>query len=263
MAADMRGRALEPPKISLKIPRESKYKKEKEYKYMSRDDLIKICEERDAEVSSLKSDIASLTTRLDKIETNLKTDLNSGLYRRFARIERGGYSQQQYGRREAIVGLPKDIKEQEKLEEKVVDVFKHAGVEVTKRDFHAIHRLKNQAVVIAKYLNRRDATAILRAKKKLREVDVAAKTKLGVKGKIVINESLCPEYRRLFSICNGLYKAKKLTSSYTINGSIKVVIEEQGETKIIGRINDLYDLFGEKAIEALISEHKSKMKNTK
>ena len=183
---------------------------------MSRDDLIKICEERDAEVSSLKSDIASLTTRLDKMETNLKTDLNSGLYRRFARIEREGYSQQQYGRRETIeiVGLPKDIKEQEKLE-KVVDVFKHAGVEVTKRDFHAIHCLKNQAVVIAKCLNRRDVTAILRAKKKLREVDVAAKTKLGVKRKIFINESLCPEYRCLFGICNGLYKAKKLTSIRT------------------------------------------------
>ena len=92
---------------------------------------------------------------------------------------------------------------------------------VTKRDFHAIHRLRNQAVVIAKCVNRRDASAILRAKKKLREVDAAAKTKLGVKGKVYANESLCPEYRRLFGICTALFRQKKLASSYTINGTIK------------------------------------------
>ena len=257
---------LEPSKKnSSKMPRESRKKKEKEYKDMTRENLNKICEERDAEVSSLKSAIASLTTRLDTIENKLQTDPNSNLYRRNSRIEREGYRQQQYGRRETIeiVGLQEEIKDQEQLEEKAVEVFKHAGVEVTKLDFHAIHCLKNQAVIIAKCINRQDTMAILRAKKTLREVDDAAKTKLRVKGKIFINESLCPEYRRLFGICNGLYKAKKLTSSYTINGAIKVVIEEQGETKIIGHINDLYYLFGEKAVEELINEHKSKMKNIK
>ena len=115
--------------------------------------------------------------------------------------------------------------------------------------------------MIAKCLNRRDAIAILRAKKKLRDLDNKEKAKLGVKGKIFINESLCPEYRRLFGVCNALFKAKKLSSSYTNKGMIKVNVEENGETFVIEHNKDLHVLFGEKEIEKLISEHKAKTKN--
>ena len=75
-----------------------------------------------------------------------------------------------------LVFLPESIKDQAALEKKVVEVFNHAGVNVTERDFHAIHRLKKNSVIIAKCVNRRDATAILRAKSKLRDT---AKKKLG------------------------------------------------------------------------------------
>ena len=87
------------------------------------------------------------------------------------------------------------------------------------------------------------------------------KAKLGVKGKIFINESLCPEYRRLFGVCNALFKAKKLASSYTNKGLIKVKLEENGETMVIEHIKDLHILFGEKEIDKVISEHKAKIKN--
>ena len=127
---------------------------------------------------------------------------------------------------------------------------------VSLRDFHAIHRLKKKSVVIAKFVNRRDATAILRAKRKLRETDAATKTKLGVDGKIYVNESLCPQYKRLFGICNSLYKMKKLSSSYTLNGAIYICRREGDVKSHVGHIDDLIELFGAKEVEDIILNHK-------
>ena len=56
----------------------------------------------------------------------------------------------------------------DQLEGHVVEVFQTAGVEVNKRSFHAIHRLRNKK---AKPVNRQDALSILRGKKKLRNLD--------------------------------------------------------------------------------------------
>ena len=110
---------------------------------------------------------------------------------------------------------------QVELENQVVDLFKHAGVTVKNRDFHAIHRMGKKGVVIAKCVNRRDATAILRAKKKLRELAPAAKTKFKTT-KIYVNESLCPAYRRLFAVSNELRKQRKLNEVFTVNGKLKM-----------------------------------------
>ena len=59
----------------------------------------------------------------------------------------------------------------------MVQAFEIAGVNVVKRDFHAIHRLGNSKIVIAKLVNRRDAIKILRNKKKLREPPHSGKQK--------------------------------------------------------------------------------------
>ena len=64
------------------------------------------------------------------------------------------------------------------LEAAVLNVFEVAGVPMEKRDFHAIHRLRNTRVVIAKVCNCRDAIAVLRNKKKLRELSQEVKKKL-------------------------------------------------------------------------------------
>ena len=76
-----------------------------------------------------------------------------------------------------IVGLPENLKDEE-LEAAALNVFGVAGVPMEKRDFHAIHRLRNTRVVIAKVCNRRDVIAILHNKKKLRELIQEAKKKL-------------------------------------------------------------------------------------
>ena len=64
------------------------------------------------------------------------------------------------------MGLPNNIAK-DKLENAVVKTFQVAGINVGRRNFHAVHRLAEQRVVIAKLTNRRDAIDILRQKKKL------------------------------------------------------------------------------------------------
>ena len=178
---------------------------------------------------------------------------------RVSRMERATYQQQQYSRRETIelVGLPENLNGDE-LEAKVVEVFDQAGVHVEKRDFHAIHRLKKNSVVIAKCVNRRDAIAILRAKKSLRDANEDVRKKLGVPtgSKLYVNESLCPEYRRLLGICNALHKKNKLASFYTINGSIKVTKNADGEKIVIGHMDDLFKLVGEKVVTDIMNAYK-------
>ena len=237
------------------------------YNNLSKEELVILCEEKDTKIATLQVSIKDLSSRLLAVEEKLKQipdNANSSHhFDRIEKLERDNFRNQQYARRESIelVGLPEKITDQNELEEKVVELFKFAGVDVTPRSFHAVHRLKNRAVVIAKCTNRRDAIAILRAKKKLRESDPETRKKLGVTGKVFVNESLCPEYKRLFGICNSLYKSKKIAASYTINGSIRCIEKEGGEWKAIEHINDLNTIFGEKVISDIIADHKNKMKS--
>ena len=221
-----------------------------EYNKKSKKDLINLLIEKDQTVKSLQE-------RIDNIEKQLKESDVTKVLGRLNNIERSAFQQQQYARRESIelVGLPENINGAE-LEKKVVKVFEHAGVAVKERDFHAIHRLKKKSIVIAKCVNRRDAIAILRAKQSLRDTTDDDRKKLGVSGKIYVNESLCPEYRRLLGICNGLHKAKKLASFFTINGSIKVTLKEGGEKSIIGHMDDLNKLVGQKVVKEVMDAYK-------
>ena len=98
--------------------------------------------------------------------------------------------QEQYSRRECVelVGLSEDI-QGEDLEACVLDSFEVAEIRLKKEDFYAIHRLRNNKVVIAKLDNSRDALAILRNKKKLRELHDKYKQKLR-SNKTYVKESL-------------------------------------------------------------------------
>ena len=84
-------------------------------------------------------------------------------------IEKRLSDQEQYTRREGgeLVGLPTEL-HRNQVEDYVADVFQTADVEVNMWSFHAIHRLKNKKVVIAKLVNRQDALSILRGKKSYR-----------------------------------------------------------------------------------------------
>ena len=140
-------------------------------------------------------------------------------------IEKGIAEQEQYSRQKTVelVGLPDNTSNGE-LKDSVIKTFEEARVKVTKRSVPAIHRLRNKKVVIAKLVNRRDALALLRNKKKLRELSPDGKRKLKT-NKVYVNESLCPSYKRILGKCNAILKKKYITSFCTVNGKMKITYE--------------------------------------
>ena len=208
-------------------------------------------------VASYQEKETVLLSKIEKIEDDLKRKIV--IDQRLENIERRISLQEQYSRRECIeiVNIP-ILDDDNKLEEVVVDLFKEAGVDVDANDFHAIHRLKNKPTIIAKLVNRRNAIKILKQKKTVREFSDAKKKKFSAKGKIYINESLCPTYKKLYGICNSLFKANKISSFYVINGSINVKLAEGaagGGITSISHLNDLYNLFGVECIDDINSKH--------
>ena len=117
-------------------------------KNYTKDELVRLLIEKDELVKTL-------TARIEKIEAKLHQEIDVKFAEHIANLERSNYRQEQYSRRECveIVGLPVDL-DNPALQKKVVEIFAHAGVKVTERDFHAIHRLRRSPVVIAKCVNR-------------------------------------------------------------------------------------------------------------
>ena len=102
------------------------------------------------------------------------------------------------------MGLPNNI-DGEELENAVVKTFQVAGINIGRRNFHAVHRLADQQAVIAKLTNSHDAIGILRQKMKLRTLGAEDQRKLNSQ-KIYVNQSLFPKYRQLLGKCNALFK---------------------------------------------------------
>ena len=177
-----------------------------------------------------KPELIALITKYEEVENKLLAKIEiivaelqnkNNFDDRLISVERRMALQEQYTRRECIeiVNIPV-VDQDVNLEDTVVDLFKDAGVNVNKRHFHAIHRLKNKTTIIAKLVNRRDAIDILRKKKVICDFDETKRRKFAAKGRIYVNESLCPAYKKIFGICNSLFKMKKVESFYTINPSI-------------------------------------------
>ena len=194
-----------------------------------------------------------------------KNAFKEDFYRRVIDLERGLYYQSQYSRRETIefVGVPDSIPDGEPLEGKVIEMCKVAGVSVVSRDLHAVHRLDGRAkTVICKFVNRRDALAVLRSKKKLRETNSEAKNLLGFSDKIYTNESLCGPYRMLLGKCNQLFKDSRIEGFWTVNGKLRIKMGGNGPTAggvtPIGHEADLYNLFGREIMDKLKPKRKDK-----
>ena len=79
----------------------------------------------------------------------------------------------------------------------------------------------------------------MRQKKKLRTLNAEDQRKLNCQ-KIYVNELLCPKYRQLLGTCNALFKRGECIGFYTINGKVKVKINDD-QTKIIDHDVDLKD----------------------
>ena len=191
---------------------------------MNKTEVTKRSQDLPQERGSYKENITNLRKEINEIKEDLKElrllkekyGPQDNLTTRVIAIKKLIAEQDEYSRRETVelVGLPDNTNDGE-LEDAVIKTFEEAGVKVTKRSFHAIHRLRNKKVVEAKLVNRRDALALLRNKKKLRELLPDGKRKLKT-SKVYANESLCPSYKRIIGKCNALLKKKYIASFYTV-----------------------------------------------
>ena len=101
---------------------------------------------------------------------------------------------------------------QNDLESKVCDIFLECNADIDLVNIEAYHRLKSYhwpKKVIVKLVKRKDASKILRGKKKLKSKDLSQK---GFPPNIIafINESLCSYYRYLWSKCKKLWLVQKI-----------------------------------------------------
>ena len=181
---------------------------------------------------------------------------------RIIELERRTSQQEQYSRRECVelVGFTDEVQDNE-LEDLVVKTFNKAGVTVTKKDFHAIHRLRDHKTVIAKLVNRRHSIAILRNKKSLRNLNNTQKKQLKSKSKIYVNESLCPSYRKLMGKCNSLMKGDYISSFYTVNGKLKIKYDTDNgitENATISHEYDLDYIFGSDTMKEINDKYEAK-----
>ena len=146
--------------------------------------------------------MTNLGKQINEIKEELKEKYSpqGNLNIRTISIEKRIAEQEQYSRRKTVelVGLPDNTSNGE-LKDTVIKTFEEARVKVTKRSVHAIHRLRNKKVVIAKLVNRRDALALLRNKKKLRELLPDGKRKLKT-NKVYVNESHPAQVTSVYSV---------------------------------------------------------------
>ena len=138
------------------------------------------------------------------------------------------------------MGLPSSIEDKD-LEPTACRVLQHIAGGITGKGIEVCHRLNKQCDrTIAKFLRRKDCERVMRKKSELRKLK-PSKLDLPNGKKLYINESLCP-YRGLWNKCKKLWKKQRIFSFFTVNGSIRIKIRENGPYNIITHIDDLKDI---------------------
>ena len=129
--------------------------------------------------------------------------VNALLEKRVTELEKSQAKAEQYSRRNnvEISGIPREILDNN-LEDKVIDIYKDAGIEIGHMDIEGCHRLplsRNNAGgtkrVIVKFVNRKHSEDVLRLKKIISS-----------RSKVFISNSLCPYYRYLWDKCKELQR---------------------------------------------------------
>ena len=148
-----------------------------------------------------------------------------------------------------MVGIPMPVRDNV-LEEKVCDVSQEIGVDTCDRDIHACRRLKDKDQRIVKFTNRKDCLRILRVKRRLKGLDLAA-VDFPEGTKFFVNVSLCPYYQGIWNKCKKLRDKRKACQYYAVNGLILLRIEESGHPKIITHMVDIQHFFLDIEIDSL------------
>ena len=118
--------------------------------------------------------------------------------------------------------------EENVLDKKVIEIFEIICCSITEENIESCHRYNRYGNVIVKLSKRKDCQQVLQKKKNLKDLQLSDFGLPGT-GKIYINQSLCPYYRRLWSKAKLLHSKGKFNSFVVSNGgTIKIQINERG-----------------------------------
>ena len=158
-------------------------------------------------ITNLKDEVINLkdaiTKSLQDENKCLKTKVNV-LENKIIDLEIQNNDVDQYRRRNnvEISGITQSVSDN-RLQEKVADILKAIGVNITTNEIEACHRLgKKKKKVIVRVINRKHCLKALQNKKKLKSID---KNAIGIpNANLFISENLTPTNSKLAFNCQKL-----------------------------------------------------------
>ena len=211
-------------------------------------EIVNLCSEMTSQINSFRAQIRTLQTSNTKLKSDFEDicSINDKLAQRVSSSERKIIKLEtelnnlnQYGRRNNIEidGIPTNIKGDE-LETKVVEILKEIDVSLERKGIEACHRLPSKSTVhpprtIIRVVNRRTCEKALRNKKKLHTDQADRKKRLNIGGRLYINESLCPAYRRLHFMCKSLHQKNLINKFWVYNATVHyMTVDEEDVVRV-------------------------------
>ena len=189
------------------------------------------------QVSRLSENLAKLMESNEKLSSQfiVVKKVNTLLEKHVIELEKSQAKAEQYSRRNnvEISGIPHEILDNN-LEDKVIDIYKDAGIEIGHMDIEGCHRLplsRNDAGgtkrVIVKFVNRKHSEDMLRLKKIISS-----------RSKVFISNSLCPFYRYLWGKCKDLKRRGIFNQGFCLGAVVTIKVSENGPLVKIYHEND-------------------------
>ena len=166
--------------------------------------------------------------------------INAMLMAKMELLEKNQIATDQYSRKETIEihGIDENLPDNE-TEDKVIEMLnaikENEDPAFTKEDIHACHKLKNKKVVICKFVSRRRMRSSINNRKKLKNKDLSG---IGIRGKVVIYESMSFHYKNLHWRCTQLKKAGIIKDSWFYNGKYKIRVGDN-EPVVVTDVGDV------------------------
>ena len=173
-------------------------------------------------------------------ELSIAKRVNTELTKRIVTLQRQSWANDRYSRKECVevVGIPRQLDDKH-LEAKVLSIFQKVGWTIASEFIDDCHHVgKNNDQVIVKFTRRKDCKQVLQVKKDLKNLTVDD-FDLSQGTKKIVNQSLCPYYRILWSKAKRLQSMGKMNNFFVSGGTVKVKIDENSKPLAITHLDDL------------------------